>query len=224
MITDLQRRDYLNSLGIRWWVRRSHEVAQPEEALPPETACDWDGLASQVAACRACALHRDRTRTVFGVGNKNPDWLIVGEAPGADEDQQGEPFVGRAGQLLNAMLKAAGFERNAVYITNIVKCRPPNNRNPKQEEAEACQQYLSKQIQWLAPKVILAVGRVAANNLLDSDLALGRMRGAVHRYGADNIPVIVTYHPAYLLRKPSEKVKVWQDLCQALALTEGLSL
>ncbi len=224
MITDLQRRDYLKSMGIQSWVRRAHAPSVVADSVAEETVHDWDELSAAVAGCRACALHECRSRTVFGVGNKNPDWLIVGEAPGADEDQQGEPFVGRAGQLLNGMLKAAGYDREAVYITNIVKCRPPNNRNPRQEEAQACQKFLSQQIQWLAPKLILAVGRVAANNLLDSDLALGRMRGSVHRYGPNNIPVVVTYHPAYLLRKPSEKVKVWQDLCQALTLTEGLSL
>lgn len=224
MITDPQRLDYLDSMGIQSWVRRTRDESSNPVEVPVSQDMDWAGLEARVSKCTACTLHQGRSRTVFGVGNTNPDWLIIGEAPGADEDQQGEPFVGRAGQLLNGMLKAAGFDREAVYITNIVKCRPPNNRNPRVDEAEACQSYLTQQIQWLAPKLILAVGRVAANNLLDSDLALGRMRGTVHRYGQDNVPVVVTYHPAYLLRKPSEKVKVWQDLCMALSVTEGLSL
>ena len=228
MITDLQRRDYLASMGIQVWVPNSTTATVP---LPDATSsidtvardCDWPGLKHQVSKCTRCDLHRGRTQTVFGVGNERPKWLIVGEAPGADEDKQGEPFVGRAGQLLNAMLKAAGFDRDEVYITNIVKCRPPNNRNPRVEEAQACSSFLSRQIEFLSPKLILAVGRVAAHNLLDSDLALGRLRGITHRYGPENIPVVVTYHPAYLLRQPGEKQKVWTDLCFALSMGEELA-
>lgn len=223
----------LKAMGIEVWSPRTkaevpEAVVLGDQEFPVDSeeaaTGDWQGLESQVAKCTACALHSTRTQTVFGVGHKNPTWLVVGEAPGADEDAKGEPFVGRAGKLLDAMLQAAGFERPQVYITNIVKCRPPNNRNPKPEEAEACGSFLAKQIAWLQPRLILAVGRVAANNLLDNDLALGRMRGAIHRYGSKNVPVIVTYHPAYLLRKPSEKRKVWEDLCAALTATEELVL
>jgi len=150
--------------------------------------------------------------------------MIIGEAPGAEEDRQGEPFVGRAGQLLNSMLQAAGFKRREVYIANIVKCRPPDNRDPRAEETAACGGYLARQIELVNPKIILAVGRVAAQCLLQSDTPVGRMRGKLHRYGdKPGIPVIVTYHPAYLLRSPREKRKVWQDLLFALEQSEAVA-
>jgi DNA polymerase len=155
---------------------------------------------------------------VFGVGNEQADLLVIGEAPGADEDRQGEPFVGRAGQLLNAMLLAMGFKREAVFIANIVKCRPPNNRDPKPEEALACQSYLLHQIELIRPKLILSVGRISAQNLLKTDIAVGKLRGRVHTYGEWGIPLVVTYHPAYLLRSPEQKSKAWQDLQLALTL------
>ena len=170
----------------------------------------WQQLEQAVSSCTKCELHASRTQTVFGVGNKNADLLIIGEAPGRDEDLQGEPFVGRAGQLLNAMLAAIGFQRDQVYIANILKCRPPNNRDPKPEEAEACDSWLRQQIELIQPGVILALGRIAAHKLLNTDQSLGALRGKQYNYAG--IPLIVSYHPAYLLRKPVDKRKSWQDL------------
>ena len=173
---------------------------------------DLDALRISVANCTACGLHQGRTQTVFGVGDHNAQWMIVGEAPGAEEDRLGEPFVGRAGQLLNAMLLAMGLPREAVYIANVVKCRPPGNRDPAPEEAAACEPYLQRQIALIKPKVILVVGRIAAHNLLKTDAPLGTLRGKRWSYADTGIPVIVTYHPAYLLRSPKEKRKAWEDL------------
>jgi DNA polymerase len=146
------------------------------------------------------------------VGNLQAEWLIVGEAPGAEEDRQGEPFVGRAGQLLNSMLRAVGLAREQVYIANVLKCRPPGNRDPSPTEAAECLPYLERQIALLKPKVMLAVGRIAAQNLLRTDKTLGSLRQQVHRFGASQVPLIVTYHPAYLLRTPADKRKSWEDL------------
>ncbi len=149
---------------------------------------------------------------MFGVGDTQAKWLIIGEAPGADEDREGEPFVGRAGRLLNAMLHSIGLERPAVYIANILKCRPPANRDPSEAEAAQCLPYLESQIALLRPRIILVVGRIAAHSLLRTDAALGRLRQKVHEFGAGRIPLVVTYHPAYLLRTPGEKRKAWEDL------------
>jgi DNA polymerase len=179
---------------------------------------DWPELQARVANCKKCELHKTRSQTVFGVGNPDADLLIIGEAPGADEDRQGEPFVGRAGQLLTAMLQAIGLKRTDVYIANILKCRPPGNRNPTLEEAAACQPYLERQIALIKPKLILSIGAVSAHNLLGSDAPVGRLRRRVHHYGPDRIPVLVSYHPAYLLRRPEEKAKAWEDLQQAAQL------
>ena len=230
------RNQYLNAMGIDVWVRRDGELSADEmSAAPPPAAVgvdagrdslagrepqptgdvatlDWDGLPARVAGCTLCHLHTTRTRTVFGVGNLNADWLVIGEAPGADEDRQGEPFVGRAGQLLNAMLFAIGLQREQVYIANILKCRPPNNRDPASAEVACCEPYLFRQIELLRPKIILAVGRIAAQNLLKTDTPIGTLRGRLHHYGPQRIPVVVTYHPAYLLRSPGEKRKAWDDL------------
>ncbi len=173
---------------------------------------DLETLCTSVANCTACGLHQGRTQTVFGVGDHNAQWMIIGEAPGAEEDRQGEPFVGRAGQLLNAMLLAIGLPREDVYIANVVKCRPPGNRDPAPEEAAACELYLKRQIALIKPKVILVVGRIAAHNLLKTDAPLGTLRGKHFSYADTGIPVIVTYHPAYLLRAPKEKRKAWEDL------------
>ncbi|MBT8132301.1 MAG: uracil-DNA glycosylase [Gammaproteobacteria bacterium] len=191
---------------------------RPSQRVIPDAAnLDWDKLAATVARCQACELHRGRSQTVFGTGDRSAQWMVIGEAPGAEEDRQGEPFVGRAGQLLNSMLLAAGFKRSEVYIANIVKCRPPDNRDPRPDEAKSCSSYLARQIALVNPKIILAVGRVAAQRLLQSETPVGKMRGKLHRYGNDpGIPVVVTYHPAYLLRSPREKPKVWQDLLFAL--------
>jgi uracil-DNA glycosylase family 4 len=177
-----------------------------------EAGLDWDALRARVAACTRCGLSATRTQTVFGVGSQQADWLIVGEAPGAEEDRRGEPFVGRAGQLLNSMLHAVGLAREQVYIANVLKCRPPGNRDPSPTEAAECLPYLEQQIALLKPKIMLAVGRIAAQNLLHTDKTLGSLRQQVHRFGAASVPLVVTYHPAYLLRTPADKRKAWEDL------------
>ncbi|BAU57170.2 uracil-DNA glycosylase [Halorhodospira halochloris] len=184
-------------------------------APPPDVAAlDWLELEQTVAACRSCKLCEARTQTVFGVGDKRADLVLVGEGPGADEDRLGEPFVGRAGKLLDAMLAAIdrGRERGGVYICNIVKCRPPGNREPRPDEVAACNGYLRRQLELLEPKLIVALGRVAAQKLLASTAPLAKLRGQTHTYADTSIPVWVTYHPAYLLRSPAEKAKSWQDL------------
>ncbi len=182
-------------------------------------------LEAVVSGCRRCELHHGRTRTVFGTGDVRAHCMIIGEAPGAEEDARGEPFVGRAGQLLNAMLRAIGMSREGVYITNIIKCRPPKNRDPKPQEMASCSPYLDRQISLVEPRVILAVGRVAAQHLLGSTTAIGRMRGQSYFYekcdGGARIPVVVTYHPAYLLRSPLEKRKSWNDLKRVRQLLES---
>jgi uracil-DNA glycosylase len=220
-----QRLRYLDAMGIQRWVLRDALTAAdangeparqsvPAEApAPAETAVPgWDELAEQVRTCTRCAeLAAGRTRTVFGVGDRQADWLFIGEAPGADEDRQGEPFVGRAGQLLDNMLFALGLKRGqGVYIANILKCRPPGNRDPRPEESRACREYLDRQIGLIRPSVIVALGRVAAQNLLATDEPLARLRGRALDYR--DTPLVVTYHPAYLLRKPADKRKVWEDL------------
>lgn len=189
------------------------DVLAPEKASPI-AALDWEALEARVRGCTACALHRTRTQTVFGVGNREASWLVIGEAPGEQEDLRGEPFVGRAGQLLNEMLRAVGLSRESVYIANILKCRPPQNRDPQPDEAAACEAFLQRQLALIRPCIILAVGRVAAQNLLKTDTPIGKLRGSVHRY--TGIPLVVTYHPAYLLRSPLEKRKAWDDLRLAL--------
>ena len=161
-----------------------------------------------------------RTQTVFGVGNRNAEWMIIGEAPGQEEDRQGEPFVGRAGQLLNAMLEAVGLSRTQVFIANILKCRPPANRDPEPAEAVACSGWLARQIELVNPKLILCVGRIAAQNLLQTQTPIGKLRGQRYAYGAQEIPVVVTWHPAYLLRSPAEKRRAWQDLLLARQVFE----
>jgi uracil-DNA glycosylase family 4 len=226
------RNAYLDALGIDRWVPRNvpgvvesasepvsraletpavrAPVAQPSPRLEPAT--DWGTLRERVAACTACDLCKTRTQTVFGVGNTRAEWLVIGEAPGAEEDRQGEPFVGRAGQLLNSMLLAIGLPRETVFIANLLKCRPPGNRDPKPEEVSRCLPFLSQQIALLRPKIMLAVGRIAAQNLLATDLPLARLRGKLHHFGEANTPLVITYHPAYLLRTPADKRKAWEDL------------
>jgi DNA polymerase len=191
-----------------------HPSAPPvEESRTTRIArLDWDQLEEEVRQCATCGLCASRTRTVFGVGDRQADWLIVGEAPGADEDQLGEPFVGRAGKLLNPMLQAIGLKREQVFIANILKCRPPENRDPAPAEAASCRPFLERQIALIRPRIILAVGRIAAQNLLDTDTQIGKLRGRVHRFGPARIPLVVTYHPAYLLRSPRETRKSWDDL------------
>lgn len=175
-----------------------------------------------VAECTRCALHSTRTQTVFGVGATEAPLLVIGEGPGAEEDRRGEPFVGRAGQLLDAMLASIGHDRSRnTYIANVVKCRPPNNRDPAPAEVEACRPFLDTQIELLKPRLILAVGRVAAQRLLNSDEPLSRLRGRAHQYGPSAVPVWVSYHPAYLLRSPREKAKAWEDLKRVHALLQA---
>lgn len=179
---------------------------------------DLASLKAQVESCQACELCKTRSQTVFGTGNAEADLMIIGEAPGADEDRLGEPFVGRAGQLLNAMLQAIGLRREDVYIANILKCRPPGNRNPSATEVAACQHFLDRQIELVQPRVILSLGAVSAQNLLHTSEAVGRLRRQQRDYGPRNIPLRVTYHPAYLLRRPEEKAKSWEDLQQLAEL------
>jgi uracil-DNA glycosylase len=228
-----RRRQYLEAIGIELWrARAAHApggaalpapprravaaapaVAPAVSAAPAELAAQWQALRDEVLRCKRCALHATRTQGVFGVGPTRADWLVIGEAPGAEEDRRGEPFVGVAGQLLDAMLRAIGLDRRSnVYIANVLKSRPPGNRDPKPEEVAACLPYLERQIVLLQPKIMLAVGRIAAQNLLATDTALGRLRGRVHYFGARNTPLVVTYHPAYLLRSPADKRKAWEDL------------
>ena len=235
------REQYLEALGVDLWKPRTDVALSPALAVPPalveppalalaapaaiephapvappapqpfdETA--WDTLRSQVSGCTRCELSQTRTQTVFGVGNRRAELMVIGEAPGADEDRQGEPFVGRAGQLLNSMLRAIGHSRETLYIANVLKCRPPGNREPKPGEVSCCLPYLTQQVDMIQPRLLVAVGRVAGQNLLGTDTPLARLRGQVHRFGARAIPLIVTYHPAYLLRSPTEKRKSWVDL------------
>jgi uracil-DNA glycosylase len=239
MMGQSRRKVYLEAMGIEQWVCRdrasvpaagaavhaamaSTTGGNAVEAGAEVSALAWPELESRVACCTRCVLHETRTRTVFGAGNRTADWLIIGEAPGADEDRQGEPFVGRAGQLLTAMLAAIGCRREEAYITNILKCRPPGNRDPLPSEVTCCHDYLERQIELVAPGLILVVGRIAAHNLLQTDLPIGRLRGRVHHYGEAGIPLVVTYHPAYLLRSPLEKRKSWEDLQLAQKVHRGL--
>jgi DNA polymerase len=212
-----RRREYLEAIGIDLWVSRAAPGPEPAALVPAEPVADaserWEALRAEVLHCTRCPLHLTRTQGVLGVGPKRCDWLVIGEAPGAEEDRRGEPFVGAAGQLLDAMLRAIGLDRTKnVYIANVLKSRPPGNRDPKPEEVAACLPYLVRQIALLRPKIMLAVGRIAAQNLLGTDAPLGRLRGRVHYFGELNTPLVVTYHPAYLLRTPGDKRKAWEDL------------
>ncbi len=186
--------------------------AEPLLSFPNVSQFSWQDLRSAVQSCTRCALSKTRTQTVFGTGNQQAAWMVIGEAPGAEEDRQGEPFVGKAGQLLNNMLLAIGMPRETVYIANVLKCRPPNNRDPQADESANCRGYLERQIALVNPSLILVVGRIAAQNLLQTTAPLARLRGQEHRAPVSGTPVVVTYHPAYLLRQPSDKRKAWQDL------------
>ena len=226
------RAEYLRAIGIDVWVPRTAigggasardaaEVARPAVAVAVPAPADdpmaaggsWEALRAEVLTCTRCTLHAGRTQGVFGVGNPQAQWMVIGEAPGAEEDRRGEPFVGRAGQLLDAMLRAIGLSRaQNVFIANVLKSRPPNNRDPRPEEVAACLPYLRRQIELVRPRLLLAVGRIAAQNLLGTEESLSRLRGRVHRFGELNTPLVVTYHPAYLLRNPADKRKAWEDL------------
>ncbi len=182
---------------------------------------DWPQLRTSAAACAACALHEQRNQAVFGVGDEKAEWLFVGEGPGAEEDASGEPFVGQAGKLLDSMLAAIELKRgDNVYIANVVKCRPPGNRNPEPAEAQACEPYLTRQIELIRPRLIVALGKIAAQNLLGSDATISSMRGRLHTYRGT--PLIVTYHPAYLLRTLTDKARSWEDLCFAVETMKTL--
>lgn len=211
---------YLNTMGIAVWVRRSlptpTEFASPMETnqahITIDSQSDWETLTQEVMQCTACELHKTRTQTVFGVGNRQTNCLFVGEAPGADEDAQGEPFVGRAGRLLNEMLRAIQLSREQIFIVNILKCRPPNNREPSHSEMACCTPFLRRQIQLIQPKLIVALGRIATQYLLATDTAISQLRGKQFEYADTGIPLIPTFHPAYLLRSPQQKKVAWQDL------------
>jgi DNA polymerase len=184
-------------------------------------AMDWPELKTSASACTACVLHKGRKQAVFGVGDEKAEWLFIGEGPGAEEDDRGEPFVGQAGKLLDNMLAAIALKRGSnVYIANVVKCRPPGNRNPESAEAHACEPYLTRQIELIRPRLIVALGKVAAQNLLGIEATLASMRGRVHDYRGT--PLIVTYHPAYLLRSLTEKSRSWEDLCFAIDTMKAL--
>jgi uracil-DNA glycosylase len=221
------RAAYLHALGLEDWKQRAALPGAAPTAICAATVIkeapvmssegsvssdSWESVAAEVAACTRCELAQCRKNTVFGVGDRRARWLVVGEAPGADEDEKGEPFVGRAGGLLNSMLRGIGLLREQVFIANVLKCRPPGNRDPKPEEVAQCLPYLERQIALLRPSIMLAVGRIAAQNLLATDTPIGKLRGSVHAFGVARIPLVVTYHPAYLLRSPTEKRKAWEDL------------
>lgn len=222
----LSRQERLREMGL-WpsWQRRARVQSPVTEESPVEVPApviiadelgnlDWEQLTAAVRTCRRCELHKTRSQGVVGVGDRSADWLIVGEAPGAEEDRQGEPFVGQAGKLLDAMLAAIDLKRGVrVYIANVLKSRPPANRDPRPEEVAACLPYLERQIDLIQPKLIVALGRFAAQSLLATDNSISKLRGRVHAYRG--VPLVVTYHPAYLLRNPADKAKVWDDLVLA---------
>lgn len=203
-----KQEEYLQAMDVQLWKEKSKKSDKTDADALDE---GFDALEQKVLNCKLCDLSKSRTKVVFGVGDKKADLLIVGEAPGANEDSQGLPFVGRAGMLLTSIIQAIGLSREKVYITNILKCRPPQNRDPFPSEIDCCTPYLKRQISLIQPKLIVAVGRIAAQFLLKTTETLGRLRGKQHHYGDENTPLIITYHPAYLLRSPREKAKSYQD-------------
>jgi len=241
-----RQRLMLQEMGIRLWAApevpeaaAAQEVVEVAATAPPPAVAavppddraaaiatlPWPALREAVAACTACGLCQSRRQTVFGVGNPSAHWMIVGEAPGEQEDLKGEPFVGAAGHLLDNMLRALNLTREEasperqVYIANTLKCRPPRNRNPEPEEMAACEPFLMRQIELIRPRLILAMGRFAVHSLLRSSEPIGKLRGRVHRY--QGVPLVVTYHPAYLLRNLAEKSRAWEDLCLAAQIADG---
>ena len=215
-----RRAAVLAEMGISpVWKLRS-QLSPVEPAVAPPSPMGWIPLKSAVSGCVKCGLHKTRTNTVFGVGDENADWMLIGEAPGAEEDRLGDPFVGQAGKLLDNMLAAIGLSRRKnVYIANVLKCRPPGNRNPTPEEVAQCSPHLLQQIELVKPKLILAMGRFAAQTLLETSASIASLRGRVHRYAG--VPLIVTYHPAYLLRTLEDKAKTWEDLVFAKKTMAG---
>ncbi len=219
----------LAAMDVDVWVSRARVKSKEKskQLLPQhEEIIDidmvWKTLREEVAVCTRCPLHKTRTQTVFGTGNIHADLMFIGEAPGAQEDKQGEPFVGRAGQLLDSMLHSIGFNRQTIYIANILKSRPPNNRDPLPEEVAACTPFLTRQIALIQPKLLVALGRIAAHFLLNTTTPLSSLRGRTFNYGQSNIPLLVMYHPAYLLRSPQNKSKAYEDLCVVKATLEKL--
>ncbi len=192
------------------------ETLNRSEQIPD----DLDKVSAAVRQCQRCQLHKTRTKAVAGAGNSQAVWMFIGEAPGKDEDQQGLPFVGRAGQLLNAIIAALQMQRDDVFIANVIKCRPPANRDPLDEEVAQCEPYLHRQLALVNPKIIVALGRISAQALLKTSTPLATLRGRVHHYGVSNTPMIVTYHPAYLLRSPGQKSKAWEDLLLAKSIVD----
>lgn len=251
MQLDSRKRELLDAMGVQVWALRAASpiaetvtaadtitvdevavestdtvtvestVAAATDSPAVDAADTLARIADEVAACRQCALHKTRANTVPGIGGARADWMFVGEAPGRDEDLQGEPFVGRAGKLLDMMLAALGLARADVFIANVLKCRPPENRDPQAAEVAQCEAYLHRQLALIQPKVIVALGRISAQALLKTDAAIGKLRGATHHYGRANIPLVVTYHPAYLLRSPEQKAKSWDDLWRAKKIVEN---
>jgi DNA polymerase len=221
---------YLREMGLVQWRHVSQVRVEPagssgvevtaKAGCSQEAANALSALADDAAACERCDLCRTRNQTVFGVGSPRARWLFVGEAPGAEEDKQGMPFVGRAGALLSAMLFSIGLSREDVYIANVLKCRPPNNRDPLGREVRECSFFLHQQISWVQPEIIVAMGRFAAQALLETDQSLGQLRGHSHKYKINELPLVVTYHPAYLLRSPSAKGKSWEDLTLAQSIVD----
>lgn len=217
---DQRRRAMLEAMGLTVWRRRGPPVAAADTATAtatdtrgPDAGHDWSSLTAGIAACERCPLHATRHQAVPGVGDRGARLMVIGEAPGAEEDRRGEPFVGRAGQLLDAMLAAIGLDRHTdVFITNVVKSRPPDNRDPRTDEIEACRPWLDAQIALVKPALILALGRVSAQSLTQRTQRIGKLRNQWHRFGEAEIPLRATYHPAYLLRRPAAKAQVWEDL------------
>ena len=209
-----RRHEVLAEMGLApvWRLRRGNQSGpDASPVVPAKAGTQWIEIKQAVPACTACGLHKSRTQTVFGVGDENADWMLIGEAPGAEEDRLGEPFVGQAGKLLDNMLAAIELKRGEnVYIANVLKCRPPGNRNPEPDEVSKCTPFLKTQIALIQPKLIIAMGRFAAQTLLSSDATIASLRGKVYRY--EGVPLIVTYHPAYLLRNLPDKAKAWADL------------
>jgi DNA polymerase len=204
----------LQALEIDVWESRAAPQKQAESPRSKKNdEAAWKKLREEVAHCTRCPLYKTRIQTVFGSGNTNADLMFIGEAPGAQEDKQGEPFVGRAGQLLTSMLHAIGFSREDIYIANILKSRPPNNRDPLPEEVAACTPFLTQQIELIQPKLLVALGRIASHFLLNTNSSLGSLRGKLFAYGSHKIPLLVTYHPAFLLRSPLNKANAYEDLC-----------
>jgi DNA polymerase len=217
-----RRETLLAEMGLApLWRLRDRQAGPSPAAGRAQAKPGWTEIKQLVPACTACGLHKTRAQTVFGVGDENADWMLIGEAPGAEEDRLGEPFVGQAGRLLDNMLAAIGLKRGEnVYIANVLKCRPPGNRNPEPEEVARCSPFLERQIELVGPKLIVAMGRFAAQTLLNTDASIASLRGRVHAYAG--VPLVVTYHPAYLLRNLPDKAKAWADLVFARKTIAGL--